>query len=160
MTIVSETGNSTTSNPSKDAGTTRWMSPELLDPCHLAFKDGQRTIASDCYALGMVIFEVLSGQAPFARYNRFMVPQKVTGGERPERPESRWFTDDLWNVLELCWSPQPVDRPTVGTVFEFLERVSPTWDPLLPGGRDAEIGARDESSLTVRGPGTCFPTSR
>ena len=36
-----------------DAGTPRWMSPELLrDPNH------RRTKQSDCYALGMVIYEV------------------------------------------------------------------------------------------------------
>ena len=39
------------------AGTFRWMSPELLDPKRFN-SDGRLTRKSDCYALGMVIYEV------------------------------------------------------------------------------------------------------
>jgi len=39
------------------AGTLRWMSPELLDPPRFG-SDGRPTRGSDCYALGMVIYEV------------------------------------------------------------------------------------------------------
>ena len=38
-------------------GTLRWMSPELLDPANFGSK-GHLTPESDCYALGMVIYEV------------------------------------------------------------------------------------------------------
>ena len=38
-------------------GTLRWMSPELLDPTYFNSK-GHPTRESDCYALGMVIYEV------------------------------------------------------------------------------------------------------
>ena len=38
-------------------GTYRWMSPELLDPESLQRKR-RPTLESDCYALGMVIYEV------------------------------------------------------------------------------------------------------
>ena len=41
------------------AGTFRWMSPELLDPKRFD-SDGRLTRESDCYALGMVIYEVKS----------------------------------------------------------------------------------------------------
>ena len=82
------------------------------------------TKESDCYALGMVILEVLSGQAPFARYKEFVVMRKVMDGERPERPKEVLLTDDLWGTMELCWLPQPERRPTVAAVLECLERVS------------------------------------
>jgi len=42
-------------------GTYRWMSPELLDPERFGIPlvEGDRpTRQSDCYALGMVIYEV------------------------------------------------------------------------------------------------------
>ena len=39
-------------------GTTRWMSPELLDPDRFGITDSRPTKQSDCYALGMVIYEV------------------------------------------------------------------------------------------------------
>ena len=120
------------SNPSVNVGTTRWMSPELLDPNHSDFKDGQRTKASDCYALGMVIYEVLSGQVPFVDYHILFVPHHITSGERPKRPKREWFTGDLWGMLEICWSSNPIARPTIGAVFECLERASPIWKPLPP----------------------------
>ena len=44
-------------------GTVRWMSPELLDPERFGVpeSEGDRpTTQSDCYALGMVIYEVSS----------------------------------------------------------------------------------------------------
>ena len=39
-------------------GTTRWMSPELLDPDQFGIADHRPTKQSDCYALGMVVYEV------------------------------------------------------------------------------------------------------
>jgi len=39
-------------------GTTRWMSPELLDPDRYGLPDSRPTKESDCYALGMVAYEV------------------------------------------------------------------------------------------------------
>ena len=42
-------------------GTRRWMSPELLDPERFGMpesEDNRPTRQSDCYALGMVIYEV------------------------------------------------------------------------------------------------------
>jgi len=38
-------------------GTVRWMSPELLNPTHFGH-NGRLTRESDCYALGMVVYEV------------------------------------------------------------------------------------------------------
>jgi hypothetical protein len=100
------------------------MSPERLDPVQFGIRDGRPTKESDCYALGMVILEVLSGQVPFTRdCHEFMVMNKVLEGERPERPqgvEGMWFTDGLWATLQACWSHQPIDRPAVEAVFECL----------------------------------------
>jgi serine/threonine protein kinase len=39
-------------------GTCRWMSPELLDPELFGVQGDRPTRQSDCYALGMVIYEV------------------------------------------------------------------------------------------------------
>ena len=108
------------------------MSPELLDPDHLEFEDGRPTRDSDCYALGMVILEVLSGRVPFAGYHNLIVMQKIIRGEHPERPEGVWLTDDLWEVLERCWSPQPRNRHAVESVLECLGLASAAWELLLP----------------------------
>ena len=139
LTIVSDSTNSTTTNSSSSAGTTRWMGPELFDPEKFGLKDNRRTKESDCYALAMVILEVLTGQVPFPRYDGFIVMRKVVDGERPERPqgpEAAWFTDDLWEMLERCWSPDPKLRPAVGAVLGRLEWSSTAWHPLPPSADD------------------------
>ena len=116
----------------------RWMSPELLDPVRFGREDGRATRESDCYALGMVILEVLSGKPPFPGDGGFIVMRKVIEGERPGRPEGKevWFSDNLWEILERCWLPQPGRRPTIEAVLECIQRGSTAWQPLPPDSDD------------------------
>ena len=122
------------------------MSPERLDPKGFGFEDGRVMNESDCsyyyYALGMVILEVITGQHPFPLdYSDFAVILKVINGKRPERPrggEAVWLTDDLWKMLEQCWSPKPKLRPTAEAILEHLERASTAWKPLPPIGGSFE----------------------
>jgi len=128
------------------------MSPEILDPDMFGFKDSRPTKESDCYALGMVVLEVLSGRPPFTPDKDFIVMRKVIDGERPGRPEGSdgaWFTDDLWRMLELCWTAQPDSRPSIEAVLECLERVSGTRKP--PSQQVGEgVGAnRDDLDDTI-----------
>jgi len=101
----------------------QWMSPELLDPGHFGLKESHPTKESDCYALGMIVYEVLSGQAPFALAKAPTVIWMVLEGRRPGRPfgeEGKLFTDSIWGILELCWKPQPSERTSVEVVFQCL----------------------------------------
>jgi len=120
------------SSPLTHGGTCRWMSPELFYPEDFGLKESRRTKYSDCYALGMVIYEVLSGQVPFPRHDAFAVVAKVGRGERPERPEGaegKWFTDVVWRILDHCWAPKRDDRPSIEDVLRSLEEASSSWTP-------------------------------
>ena len=44
--------------PHTSGGTIRWISPELLYPAMFGLDDSRPTKQSDCYALGMVVYEV------------------------------------------------------------------------------------------------------
>ena len=99
------------------------MSPELFDPEKFGLRNGRPTESSDCYALGMVIYEIISGNRPFHRDTNYVILKKVLDGERPPR-EAR-FTDSLWRMLELCWEPQPNARPSVESVLLCLEMEPP-----------------------------------
>ena len=138
----------------------RWMSPELLDPDQFGFKNGRPTKESDCYALGMVILEVLTGQVPFPRWGALVVMRKIVRGERPDRPEGReavWFTDDLWGLLKQCWSSEPRLRPTVESVLENLKQSSVTWEPLpLSVDSDSHVDGEGESTSTSHPPCVFF----
>ena len=116
------------------------MSPELLISDRADLEDCHPTKQSDCYALGMVIYEVFSGQVPFAPFSHYAVMRRVVNGERPQRPsgiEGAWFTDDLWRLLNGCWAIRPEDRPSVSAVLEVLERaLGGTKPPPLQAGED------------------------
>ncbi|KAF9644879.1 kinase-like protein [Thelephora ganbajun] len=138
------------------AGTTiPWMSPELLYPQKFGLEGSYPTKESDCYALGMVIYEVLSGQAPFASYRDPEVVYMVLGGERPKRPqgdEGELFTDDIWEVLELCWKPLPSDRISAKGVLMGLDgSLSPSGSPSDMDGDEIDIGDRSDDTQSGSG---------
>ena len=105
-----------------EGGTTPWMSPELLDPESFDLKKSRPTRESDCYALGMVVYEVLSGQAPYSPSSAPLL--KILRGVRPERPQGAqgaWFTDEIWGMLGLCWKHEPSERISAETVLPYLQ---------------------------------------
>ena len=130
LTVVSDTSNLISSTSFTQGGTCQWMSPELFDPEKFGLKDSRPTKHSDRYALGMLIYEVLSGQVPFPRHHPYTVVARVLKGERPKRPvDGTWFTDEVWGVLERCWKPTPGDRPRLKDVLQCLNNASMSWTP-------------------------------
>jgi len=149
LAIISDSTTPTVSSSLAMGGTTRWMSPELLAPGQYNLKDSRPTKDSDCYAFGMVIYEVLSGQVPFVHSKEVIVMRKIIDGERPDRPEGAkgaWFTDDLWETLTQCWETQPGSRPGIEAVLErlALDQDSNGWMPSpLPTGGNPKADESD-----------------
>ena len=136
LTIISDPKYLLSSSSHTQGGTVRWMSPERIAPERFGFKNSRPTVASDCYALGMVVYETISGNLPFYKDTDLTVFMKVVvEGERP--PRGAEFTRDLWEMLEWCWVPKPNDRPTIEDVLHCLE-VAPNL-PEPPPSVDEEI---------------------
>ena len=141
-------------------GTMRWMSPELLAPRKYGFKTARPTKSSDCYALGMVIYETISGNTPFHEALDMAVFLCVVEGERPRREAG--FTDDLWKMTEQCWAPQPDDRPSIKDVRNCLETNSNSTSPTGPPStnpRPPPSKSKPKRSRTSRQRGRTQPAS-
>ena len=104
------------------------MSPELIAPQEFGLNTSRPTKSSDCYSLGMVIYETISGRRPFHKDRDLGVFVRVLKGERPRRRLG--FTNGLWKTLERCWTPQPDDRPSIEGVLQCLQTCSPRKEDL------------------------------
>ena len=127
------------------------MSPELLDPDRFGISDDRPTKQSDCYALGMVVYEVradaiiptsaevyvtylqvLCGNAPYWEItNEPAVINAIINGEKPQKPEAMeklGFTDELWGLIERCWSVDASARPDVRTMLSHLNHATWSWE--------------------------------
>ena len=133
LTIISDPANDLPSSARTQGGTVRWMSPELIYPEHFGIEKSRPTKSSDCYALGMVIYETVSGKLPFHEHTDFAVSLKVVGGKRPRRRAK--FKESLWKMLEWCWAYRSDDRPSVEDVLQCLETISDSRGPPAWGKR-------------------------
>ncbi|KAG9006585.1 Mitogen-activated protein kinase kinase kinase 7 [Tulasnella sp. JGI-2019a] len=110
----------------KGSGSSRWMSPELLD-------DGPRTPKADIYALGMTIVEILTGREPFADVrNPYKVYSMVSEDHRlPFEPLSRNGRDlrPIWELAASCWQKEPENRPTAAKVIRHAAHLLHTSLP-------------------------------
>jgi len=145
LRIISDESN-ITATPA-GSSVVHWTSPELLVPHKFKLEDCSPTKESDCYSLGMTMYEVLSGRVPFSECSLLAVTWKIVEGERPTRPqgaEGEWFTDDIWGILEHCWKPMPEERIRVADVLQGLEssprpfRPSPDVDASGAGGTNVD----------------------
>ncbi|KAF9643875.1 kinase-like protein [Thelephora ganbajun] len=128
-----------------ESGTLPWMSPELLDPESFGLKKRRPTRESDYYALGMVIYEVLSGRVPFATHSPFGTLTMVLRGEHPKRPHGEGgelLTHGIWEVVELCWKREPSDRASAKDVLRCL---GGTPSPLQPSSLNVDVDVEPDS---------------
>jgi hypothetical protein len=68
---------------------------------------------------------MFSGEYPFRDLNDFKFPPALMQGKRPSRPShglsvTRGLTDDVWHLIEACWSQYPDDRPTAVQIVKTL----------------------------------------
>ncbi|KAF9791050.1 kinase-like domain-containing protein, partial [Thelephora terrestris] len=122
LKIISDPANPSSSSSCTPGGSTRWMSPELIDPRWFKLKKSRPTESSDCYALGMVIYETVTEKVPFHQEASCTIALRIMAGEHPLRGER--FTDSLWEMLEKCWIFQPNNRPRIEEVLQRLKRSS------------------------------------
>jgi hypothetical protein len=69
---------------------------------------------------------MFSGQKPFHDIaNEYQVIVAIQGGNRPPHPlhdlsRTRGLNNDVWHLIETCWTAEPSERPTATQIVEQL----------------------------------------
>lgn len=100
-------------------GTLPYMAPEvLIDPRHV-------DAMSDVWSMGMCMFEMFTGQPPFADLTpNDIITNHVAGSLQPQVPDD--CEPDWRNLMELCWNRVPSCRPTFRQLAAMLEEILDT----------------------------------
>lgn len=107
-------------------GTLMYMSPEQIQ------RDPDIDSKSDIYALGAVLYEVLSGRTPFIG-DRVQKLLDQIGTETPPDPRSVskfQIPDILADLTMACLQKSPQDRP--GSADEVVRTLQENWRAELP----------------------------
>lgn len=131
-----------TESPQVLAGTPHFMAPEL-------FQGEPATKASDVYALGVVYFQMLTGQLPFARPSINSLMHAVTDEPLPDarriRPD---IPLEMAECLSMLLDKSPANRPSDAVAaLQLLEAVQGhvrDLETLLHDALDMEPGVQWE----------------
>ncbi|QRV98041.1 Ephrin type-A receptor 4 [Ceratobasidium sp. AG-Ba] len=98
--------------------TLRYTAPEIL------MGDSTHTKEGDVYASGMALFEMLTGEVPFANKSNIATVYPVINGQIPDRKDfllqNKTIGDQLWDLLTKCWAYDPKARPSATELNEQL----------------------------------------
>lgn len=71
---------------------------------------------------GVILWELVTRQIPFADKSSFAIPVSVIKGERPSIPKT--CPSALKKIIKSCWEKNPRNRPTItkGNKWNFVTK--------------------------------------
>jgi serine/threonine protein kinase len=112
-----------------EVGSTRWMAPERL----IGESAAERTLKSDIWSLAMTILEILTDKTPYHEENNVMAAISICQNVLPTHPgpdiEGKGLTNELWVLMNRCWTSFPKERPTAIFMEGELRSLSQSFEP-------------------------------
>jgi serine/threonine protein kinase len=92
-------------------GNLSYIAPEVIVKKKYSF-------ASDIYSIGMLMWEILSGQPPFINKRNYNLVIKIINGMRPKIiPGTPLVYKEL---MEQCWDANPEKRPDINLLYNKI----------------------------------------
>ncbi|CAG8674986.1 255_t:CDS:2, partial [Racocetra fulgida] len=114
-----------------------YIAPEVL-------RGGKLTTASDVYSLGMIMWEITSGQRPFSERSHDVHPiNDICDGIRP--PVINGTTKPYIELMMKSWETDPSKRPAADMVAKTIREM--TWDgkTKLPNIKGTKIAVHPDA---------------
>ncbi|CAB4409549.1 unnamed protein product [Rhizophagus irregularis] len=89
-------------------GNLSYIAPEVIVKKKYSF-------ASDIYSIGMLMWEISSGQPPFIKKHDYDLAIKIINGMRPKIIPGTPL--EYKELMEQCWDANPMKRPDIGTLL-------------------------------------------
>ncbi|KAE9610369.1 putative protein kinase TKL-Pl-5 family [Lupinus albus] len=95
-----------------------YLAPEI-------YKDGEFDRSVDAYSFGLIIYEMIEGTQPFhPKSAEEAVKLMCLEGKRPTfKIKTKHYPPDMKELIEECWDPEPVVRPTFSQVIVRLDKI-------------------------------------
>ena len=82
----------------------------------------ETTFASDVYSIGMIMWEISSGQPPFINYeNDYDLAMNIINGMRPKIVPGT--PSEYKELMKQCWNADPEKRPNIITLENEMYRM-------------------------------------
>lgn len=99
-----------------------YIPPELYQ-----YQSGHRQ-HEDTWDIGMILYEILTGHAPYKGLADDKIKNEIINGNLPEFPPKSAENDTIIKIIKKCLTQNPENRPLPSDLFDELTNLS---DPLF-----------------------------
>nr|XP_046266474.1 macrophage colony-stimulating factor 1 receptor 2 [Scatophagus argus] len=115
----------------------KWMAPESIFQCVY-------TVQSDVWSYGVLLWEIFSlGKSPYPNIavdTNFY--KMIKDGRHMNQPD--FAPAEMYQLMTLCWSLEPTDRPTFKIIGQLINRLLPSTNDMSPHQSDQPYRNIDE----------------